>query len=124
MVILLNGRELRVKRNQIRSSNRHLAHVKQEPVVSYTSNESIFTSMPLECNLIGMHVDEALDTMDAYIDNAKVHNLKFFRIIHGDGSGALRKAVHKQLAKDPMVKSFRLGAPNEGGTGATVVTMK
>ena len=80
--------------------------------------------MPLECNLIGMHVDEALDTMDAYIDNAKVHNLKFFRIIHGDGSGALRKAVHKQLAKDSMVKSFRLGAPNEGGTGATVVTMK
>ena len=124
VVILLNGRELRVKRNQIRPSNRHLAHVKQEPVVSYTSNESIFTSMPLECNLIGMHVDEALDTMDAYIDNAKVHNLKFFRIIHGDGSGALRKAVHKQLAKDSMVKSFRLGAPNEGGTGATVVTMK
>ena len=124
ITILLNGREVRVKKNQIHPSDRHIAHVRQEPSVSYSSSESVFSSMPLECNLIGLHVEEAMEKLDGYMDEAKVRNLKFFRIIHGDGSGALRKAVHKRLTRDPMVKSFRLGAPNEGGTGATIVSMK
>ena len=85
---------------------------------------NIFASMSTEVNLIGLHVDEALDELDAYLDEVKVHGLKSCRVIHGDGSGALRKAVHKRLASDRSVKEFRLGAPSEGGTGATVVTMK
>jgi DNA mismatch repair protein MutS2 len=88
------------------------------------ARSSIFSSMPIQCNLIGMHVDEAMEQLDAYLDEAKVNGLKSFRIIHGDGSGALRKAVHARLARDKQVKEFRLGAPSEGGTGATVVTMK
>ena len=50
--------------------------------------------------------------------------LKNFRIIHGDGTGRLRKAVHEKLRNDPSVKEFRLGMPQEGGTGATVVELK
>ena len=80
--------------------------------------------MPIECNLIGMHVDEALDALASYMDDAKIHGLNTFRIIHGDGTGALRKAVHKMLASDRSVESYHLGMPKEGGTGATIVVLK
>ena len=123
ITILFNGREMRVKKNQIVPSDHVIAHVKDEPSVQM-ARSSIFSSMPIQCNLIGMHVDEAMEQLDAYLDEAKVNGLKSFRIIHGDGSGALRKAVHARLARDKQVKEFRLGAPSEGGTGATVVTMK
>ncbi|MEE8807360.1 MAG: endonuclease MutS2 [Lactimicrobium sp.] len=123
ITILFNGREMRVKKNQIVPSDHVIAHVKEEPSVQM-ARSSIFSSMPIQCNLIGMHVDEAMERLDAYLDEAKVNGLKSFRIIHGDGSGALRKAVHARLARDKQVKEFRLGAPSEGGTGATVVTMK
>ena len=121
LTVLLNGREVRVKKNQIRPSMKVIPKKKPDPVVHVSA--SVFSSMPLECNLIGMHVDEAMETMDSYVDQAKVHGLKHFRIIHGDGSGALRKAVHQRLSKDKGVKSYRLGAPGEGGTGATVVEL-
>ncbi len=124
ITILLNGRRMRVKANQLRPSTHVIPKMKEKPSVSVSSPHSIFTTMSLQCNLIGMHVDEAMDAMDEYMDEAKVNNLKSFRIVHGDGSGALRKAVHARLARDKSVKEFRLGAPSEGGTGATVVTMK
>ena len=56
--------------------------------------------MSLECNLIGMHVDEGIEKMKDYMDQAKIHGLKTFRIIHGDGTGKLRKAVHDKLRSD------------------------
>lgn len=123
ITVMLNGREIRVKKNQIRPSSRIIPKLKEEPIVSMKRSD-LFASMPTECNLIGMYVDEAMEKMDAYLDEAKVHSLRNFRIIHGDGSGALRRAVHKKLAAERSVKEFRLGTPGEGGTGATVVTMK
>ena len=119
----MNGREMRVKISQIRPSNKVI--VKQKPQTTVRmARQSIFSTMPLECNLIGMRVDEAMEEMGAYVDEAKIHGLNTFRIIHGDGSGALRSAVHAALKKDKSVKEFRLGMPNEGGSGATIVIMK
>lgn len=123
ITVLLNGREVRVKKNQIRPSLHVIPKMKEKPTVA-VSHSSLFSSVPGEVNLIGMHVDEAMEELDAYLDEVKVAGLKGCRIIHGDGSGALRKAVHERLARDKAVKSFRLGAPSEGGTGATVVEMK
>ncbi len=123
ITVLLNGREVKVKKNQIRPST-HIIPKHVETSTISMPRLNIFSSMSTEVNLIGLHVDEALEKLDAYLDEVKVHGLKSCRIIHGDGSGALRKAVHKRLAMDRAVKEFRLGAPSEGGTGATVVTMK
>ena len=89
-----------------------------------TSSFSVPESISMECNLIGLHVDEAKEEFLDYMDAAKLAHLKSFRIIHGDGSGALRRMVQELLAKDRSVDSYRYGMPNEGGTGATVVTMK
>ncbi len=122
ITVEFNGRKIRVKKNQIRHSNHVIVRQKPQATVSIGSG-SIFSSMPIECNLIGMRVDEAMGKMTSYVDQAKVRGLKTFRIIHGDGSGALRSAVHQALKKDKAVKEFRLGLANEGGSGATVVTL-
>ena len=78
-------------------------------------------SLPLQLNLIGYHVDEALEALDKYIDQAKVRHMHQVRIIHGFGSGALRNAAHEYLKKQKGL-TFRLGNEYEGGGGATVVT--
>ena len=121
--ILLNGREIYVKKDQIRPTDKVLPKEKPKSFVS-VSGPSMFTSIPLECNLIGLHVDEAMNALKQYMDQARLKGLKTYRIIHGDGSGALRKAVHEYLSKDKEVDSFRLGMPQEGGTGATIVVIK
>ncbi|MBR0477634.1 MAG: Smr/MutS family protein [Solobacterium sp.] len=123
LVIELNGRQMRVKPSQIHHSLKKMPG-KQRAASLNVAGSSMFDTMPLECNLIGMRVDEAMDTMAAYMDEAKIHGLNTFRIIHGDGTGALRKAVHKALAADHSVESYHLGMPKEGGTGATIVVMK
>ena len=125
LTILMNGREIRVKKNQIRPSTHIIPKMKKQPSATiHIASHDIFASMPSQCNLIGMRVDEAKEAMADYFDQAKLHGLKNFRIIHGDGTGRLRKAVHEKLRNDPSVKEFRLGMPQEGGTGATVVELK
>ena len=118
----LNGRTIYVKKKQIRPSSHVIPKTKTNTSVHIRSH-NIYASMPLECNLIGMRVDEGIETMKDYMDQAKIHGLKTFRIIHGDGTGKLRKAVHERLRSDKSVREFRLGMPQEGGTGATVVTL-
>ena len=122
ITVSLNGRTIHVKKNQIRPSSHVIPKNKTNTSVHIRSH-NIYASMSLECNLIGMHVDEGIEKMTDYMDQAKIHGLKTFRIIHGDGTGKLRKAVHDRLRNDKSVKEFRLGMPQEGGTGATVVTL-
>ena len=78
----------------------------------------------LECNLIGLRVEEALLELDKYIDDAIVARYKEVRIVHGSGTGALREAVHNYLNRRKEIKSYRLGGLGEGGVGATVVYFK
>ena len=80
--------------------------------------------VPLELLLIGMRVEEALEKCDKYVDDALSVHYKTIRIVHGHGTGALRKAVHQWLDNHPHVESYRLGGAGEGGLGATVATLK
>lgn len=79
----------------------------------------INTSVGLELNIIGLHADEALEAIEKYIDSCKVKNLKQVRIIHGFGSGVLRKITREYLDKNKI--KYRSGDISEGGGGATVV---
>lgn len=114
-------RGINIKSNisNIRHSDKKIVAKKEAP--SFVNTHKI-TETSFECNLIGLRVEEALQDLDKFLDNAKFSRLPMVRIVHGDGTGALRKAVHKRLRNDKSVKEFRLGMPNEGGTGATVVT--
>jgi DNA mismatch repair protein MutS2 len=77
-----------------------------------------------EILLLGQTTDEARDRVEKYLDDAFLAGLASVRLVHGKGSGALRKAVRDLLAGHPLVESFRDGEPSEGGTGATVAALK
>ncbi len=77
-----------------------------------------------ELDLRGLMVEEALDKVDKYLDDAYLSSLAQVRIIHGKGTGALRSAVREQLRHHRHVAQYRFGAFNEGGDGVTVVELK
>jgi DNA mismatch repair protein MutS2 len=67
--------------------------------------------------------DEALFRLDHYLNEAFVAGLLSVRIVHGKGTGTLRRAVHEALANHPLVKSYRLGDYGEGDCGVTIVEL-
>lgn len=81
-------------------------------------------SVHQEVNLIGMTVDEAMPVLNKYLDDAYLAHMTQVTVIHGRGTGVLRKAVHQQLARLKYVKSYRLGEFGEGDMGVTIVTFK
>ena len=78
-------------------------------------------SVSPEINLLGKTVDEAIAELDKYLDDAYLSHLNSVRIVHGKGTGALRKGIHQYLRKQKHVKSFRLGEFGEGDAGVTIV---
>lgn len=74
-----------------------------------------------ELNIIGKRYEEAMAMVDKFLDDALVLGYPHVRIIHGMGTGVLRKGVRKLLEKNKQVVSYRDGGPNEGGLGATLV---
>ena len=81
-------------------------------------------SVSTEINLLGKTVDEALSELDKYMDDAYLAHLPSVRIVHGKGTGALRKAVHGYLRKNRVIKTFRLGEFGEGDAGVTIAEFK
>ncbi len=81
-------------------------------------------SVSTEINLLGKTVDEALSELDKYLDDAYLAHLPSVRIVHGKGTGALRKAVHGYLRKNRVIKSFRLGEFGEGDAGVTIAEFR
>lgn len=77
-----------------------------------------------EIDLRGSMTDEALLMLERYLDSARTAKLVSVRIIHGKGTGALRKAVQDYLRRDPGVRSFRLGRYGEGEDGVTIAELK
>ena len=81
-------------------------------------------SVSTEINLLSMTCDEAISALDKYLDDAYVAHLPSVRIVHGKGTGALRKAVSDHLRRQSYIKSFRLGEFGEGDAGVTIAEFK
>ncbi|HZM68747.1 MAG TPA: endonuclease MutS2 [Candidatus Cryosericum sp.] len=77
-----------------------------------------------EIDLRGFPIEDALSRLDKFLDDAVLESLGRVRLVHGVGSGRLRKAVHNLLGRHPQVESFSGAADNEGGSGATIVTLR
>lgn len=77
-----------------------------------------------ELNIIGMTAQEGVMELEKYIDDAVMTGLSTLRIVHGKGSGVLRKAVHEHLRRNKAVKSYRIGEYGEGDFGVTIVELK
>ena len=82
------------------------------------------SSVGIELNLLGKTSDEAISELDKYLDDAYIAHLHSVRIVHGKGTGALRKAVHNYLRRCKIVAEYHLGEFGEGDAGVTIVTFK
>ena len=76
-----------------------------------------------EINLLGKTVDEAVAELDKYLDDAVLAHISRVTIIHGKGTGALRKGIWQYLKKHPLVQSYRSGEFGEGEYGVTIVEL-
>ena len=77
-----------------------------------------------ECDLRGMNVEEGMLELDRHIDRCMRQGLEELTVIHGKGTGVLRKGIQDYLRKNKYVKSYRLGTYGEGESGVTIVTLK
>ena len=91
--------------------------------VSYTAASPMDPPV-LELHVRGMRLDEAMRLVEKQIDAALIHGLREFSIVHGKGEGILRTAIHAYLRNLNVVADFRFSAPEEGGFGKTIVTLK
>ncbi len=121
LIVQANGIRMKLKPSEC-------AHAqKQKPKKkTYVSNisKNVSPSISMECNVIGERASDALVIVDKYLDTAILKGLSQVRLIHGVGTGALRSAIWDYLKKNKHVASYRIGGEGEGGTGATVVTLK
>jgi DNA mismatch repair protein MutS2 len=82
------------------------------------------SSLSTEIMLLGMRAEEAMEALDAYMNDACMAGVSPLRVVHGKGTGALKKVVWDYLQTHPHVSNFRLGEEGEGGGGVTVVSLK
>ena len=117
--VLTNGMKMNTTTKEIEHAQKQVQKTKKKGY-----GKSSIRSFSMECNVIGYRVAEAIAIIDKYLDNAVLAKASSVRIIHGMGTGALRKGVHDYLKKNPRVESFHMGGQGEGGLGATIVTLK
>jgi DNA mismatch repair protein MutS2 len=128
-VLNVNGRKMTVELRDLvpkgaAPSGKAIAGVKARASGSGGSGSAdLAQPIAAELNLIGQRVDDALEESDKFLDRALLEGKQAVRIIHGFGTGTLRKAVREHLRKHPAVRSWRPGGENEGGDGATVVEL-
>jgi len=128
--VLDNGRKARIRIGKSKASlvvqvsdlYEHDDLKKPEQVVRVNIRSPNISSN--EIDLRGMTFDEARETLDVFLDRLHVSGIETAHIIHGKGSGVLRKKIGKYLSDHSYVDAFRLGNWNEGSTGVTVVTLK
>ncbi|HEY5883699.1 MAG TPA: endonuclease MutS2 [Pyrinomonadaceae bacterium] len=97
-----------------------LANLRPSSGIRLESDEAATT----ELNVIGKTTDEAVDAVDKFLDAASLASVSRIRIIHGHGTGALRKAISEMLKGHPHVERFSPAPQDQGGSGATLVELK
>ena len=102
--------------------------IRQEPEKAKTTVKAktgmMTRTVKSECDVRGMNLEEALDAVSLYLDEAVLAGLNEVYIIHGKGTGILRAGIQQDLRKNRHVKGFRRGMYGEGEDGVTVVTLK
>ena len=118
--------KITAKQDEVRVVEDADAHAKKEAnkVIRRAERTLRTAAASSEVDLRGMMVDEALASLDIFLDNALLGHLESVRIIHGKGTGAVRKAVREHLKHSRYVKSFRPGRYGEGEDGVTVAELR
>lgn len=119
--VSVHGKRVRCSVGKLRPAGSGGVAKKQRPRVQVSHGDH---EVATELNLVGRRVEPALEEMDRYLDHALLVPKSEVRIVHGHGSGRLRRAVREHLQEHPAVASIRAGRANEGGDGATVVRLR
>lgn len=96
---------------------------RRAPAVRVYGSAESGDDFPSELNLVGSRVEPALESLDRFLDQALLSSRTRVRVVHGFGSGRLRSAVREHLRVHPAVAEYRAGKQDEGGDGATIVTL-
>ena len=108
--------------------NLELLDAKNENTQEYKPNDRYSINkadtISPEINLLGSTVDEAVARLEKYLDDAMIAGLSSVRVVHGKGTGALRKGIHEYLRRQKFIKSYKLAEFGEGDAGVTIVTFR
>jgi DNA mismatch repair protein MutS2 len=113
--------KMKVKRDDMNVQNSVTSKPQATP---YTSVKRRSDNIKMDLDLRGYNVEDGIREIDQFLDDALLAGLHSVSIIHGHGTGVLRKGVHEYLRQHRNVKSFRLGGQGEGGVGATIAELK
>lgn len=118
--------KMKAKADEVRLIERdERAAMKKAPAaIRQSADRQLRSAAPRELDIRGLEAMEAEGVVENFLSAAVMGRLETVTIIHGKGTGVLRKAVHDVLRRNKAVKSFRLGVYGEGETGVTVVTLK
>lgn len=134
-VSAINGKELSVQLGSLKMNVKakdcsfvsRAVKVKETPTSKKAGGFNLLakvSQVSTQVDIRGLMVDEAIDVVSKYIDDAVISGLSRVLIIHGKGTGALRKGIHEYLKKHRNVLSYTLGDMDEGGSGTTAVNLK
>ena len=128
-VLEISGNNLQIKMGAMKLNikKKEVRKIDSEPETTqrYISTSKVSSKkVGIDINVIGLNTEEAIRVIEDYMDKVILQGYDTFTIIHGLGSGILRKNIAEYLKNNRYVKSFRSGGQNEGGMGATVVEMK
>ena len=128
-VLEISGNTLQIKMGAMKLNikKKEVRKIDSEPEVAtrYVSTSNVSSKkVGIDINVIGLNTEEAIREIENYMDKVILQGYDTFTIIHGLGSGILRKNIGEYLKNNRHVASYRSGGQNEGGMGATVVEMK
>ena len=128
-VLEISGNTLQIKMGAMKLNikKKEVRKIDSEPEVAtrYVSTSNVSSKkVGIDINVIGLNTEEAIREIEDYMDKVILQGYDTFTIIHGLGSGILRKNIGEYLKSNRYVASYRTGGQNEGGMGATVVEMK
>ena len=128
-VLEISGNTLQIKMGAMKLNikKKEVRKIDSEPEVAtrYVSTSNVSSKkVGIDINVIGLNTEEAIREIEDYMDKVILQGYDTFTIIHGLGSGILRKNIGEYLKNNRYVASYRTGGQNEGGMGATVVEMK
>ncbi|HEX6540879.1 MAG TPA: endonuclease MutS2 [Ktedonobacterales bacterium] len=123
--VQLGAMKLRVPESQLERLSRRQVRAAEAGRPSALSLPSRETTLApeLQLDLRGWRVEDALEEVERYLNNAALAGMPFVRILHGKGTGALRQAIRQQLSHHPLVKSQKSAEAKDGGDGVTIVTL-
>lgn len=113
----------RVKAVELSRTDRRQLESSREPDVTYRVDMDRASQVTMRLDLRGKRVDEAVEELDSYLNDAYLAGLKVVRIVHGKGTGAIRQVVREALSANPLVRRHEAAEPRDGGEGVTIAML-